>query len=257
MVVSAKGPNQKSNLSCFDHMRSLTVWRLTPFYLDLPLLLPPGRHFFFLSRWDDPGLRSGVYIDGVLNDPNAVDYYWTVEIAFPLKALAYNTTANVPPRPGEYWRINFSRVEWHVVKNGSHFSKVPNVPEDNWVLAPTYVVDIHLPEYWAYLQFADTNVNGTAPVTDPNWTIRFVAMQLYYAELAYQQANGKYTDSLEDIAPLTPVEGVLSHGCVGNIAIDLGGQGQNYTATVADVENKNMAVIRDDRYLFVTQVSAL
>lgn len=46
--------------------------------------------------------------------------------------------------------------------------KVPNVPEDNWVLAPTFEIDIHLPEYWAYLQFSNGQVNTTSPVRDPD-----------------------------------------------------------------------------------------
>ena len=32
----------------------------------------------------------------------------------PLRSLALNTTATLPPRPGrDWWRINFSRVEWY------------------------------------------------------------------------------------------------------------------------------------------------
>ena len=38
-----------------------------------------------------------------------------MEIKEPLRALAYNTTATLPLRPGkDWWRINFSRVEWRV-----------------------------------------------------------------------------------------------------------------------------------------------
>jgi hypothetical protein len=33
----------------------------------------------------------------------------------PLEKLAFNSTAEVPPVPGRsFWRINFSRVEYHV-----------------------------------------------------------------------------------------------------------------------------------------------
>ena len=85
------------------------------------------------DSWDDPGLRSGVHIDGVLNDVNVVDKYWSVEIAFPLSAMAYNTTATLPPKPGQYWRINFSRVEWHVFKNGTHFSKVTHTHTHSYI----------------------------------------------------------------------------------------------------------------------------
>ncbi|EGD83163.1 hypothetical protein PTSG_03794 [Salpingoeca rosetta] len=201
--------------------------------------------------WDDPGLRSGVYVDGVLNDVNVVDKYWTVEIAFPLTALAYNTTANVPPTPGEYWRINFSRVEWHVFKNGSHYSKVPNTPEDNWVLAPTYKVAIHRPEYWAYLQFADTHVNGTSAVKDPDWTIRFLAMQLYYAELSFKMKSDRYSADLAEVEQYTPIPGALTRGCTGKISVSVDAEGKHYSAHVPDVSRRRVAVIRDDRYLIV------
>eukprot|EP01147_Barroeca_monosierra_P004104 gene4104-8466_t len=200
--------------------------------------------------WDDPDLRCGVYIDGVLNDVNVVDNYWTVEIAFPLSALAYNTTSSLPPRPGQYWRINFSRVEWHVFKNGTHYSKVPRKPEDNWVLAPSYAVNIHMPEYWSYLQFADTNVNRTSVVPDPDWTVRFIAMQLYYAEETY----GVYTSNIKDVVDLTPIPNVLTSRCTGTITIFVEKSGDKYHGHVPNVNGTRTAIIRDDRYLLVVDL---
>lgn len=38
---------------------------------------------------------------------------WTVEIRQPLASLLLNTTAR-KPTPGDFWRINFSRVEYYV-----------------------------------------------------------------------------------------------------------------------------------------------
>ena len=36
-----------------------------------------------------------------------------------------------------YWRINFSRVEWHVLKVDGRYQKDPAFPhEDNWVWSP-------------------------------------------------------------------------------------------------------------------------
>ena len=31
-------------------------------------------------RWDDPGLRSAVYVDGPINNPTVLDKFWTVEV---------------------------------------------------------------------------------------------------------------------------------------------------------------------------------
>ncbi len=53
--------------------------------------------------------------------------YRSVEIAFPLADLALNEThITLPPRTGDRWRINFSRVEWHVTVVGDHYEKVGN-----------------------------------------------------------------------------------------------------------------------------------
>ncbi len=50
---------------------------------------------FNKSGWDDPGLRSGVHVEGAINDPSKGSKYWTVEIAFPIVNMVYNTSASV------------------------------------------------------------------------------------------------------------------------------------------------------------------
>lgn len=92
---------------------------------------------FNQSGWDDPGLRTGQthcqrglselritesFVSAAakvlgcsINDPSSGPCRgWSVEIAFPLAAISLNNTSPVPPKPGQYWRINFSRVEWKV-----------------------------------------------------------------------------------------------------------------------------------------------
>lgn len=61
------------------------------------------------------------------SDPRVVCNYWTVELAFPLKSVAYlQTGVQLPPSPGTQWRINFSRVEYHVqVVNGQYEKVIP------------------------------------------------------------------------------------------------------------------------------------
>eukprot|EP00049_Salpingoeca_infusionum_P010011 m.169847 g.169847 ORF g.169847 m.169847 type:complete len:438 (-) comp14511_c0_seq3:1246-2559(-) len=202
--------------------------------------------------WDDPGLRSAVFVNGTLNNVSATNYFWSVEIAFPLSALAYNTTARYPPKEGDYWRINFSRVEWHVTVNGSRFVKVTDRSEDNWVLAPTYIIGIHYPEYWAYLQFANSSVNTTQPVKDPDWTVRFVAMQLYYAQQNFYRINAVYTQDVAQLDAYTPVQGLLARQCTGTISITLSSDPNAlFTISVADIVTKRIASVRSDRYLVV------
>lgn len=88
-----------------------------------------------------PPLQCGAFIEGGINDPKQIDKFWSVEVALPLTGLAVNNTVEIPPKSGTFWRINFSRVEWHVnvvndtyVKNPSCQScPVPGAPnEDNW-----------------------------------------------------------------------------------------------------------------------------
>lgn len=116
------------------------------------------------------GLRRHVRIDGTLNDPRDLDRGWRVELAIPFAGLApYCGATACPPRPGDCWRINFSRVEWrHRVVDGRYVRIPPHGtplaeslnpeeqehPEDNWVWSPQGVVNMHLPLRWGYFVFA-------------------------------------------------------------------------------------------------------
>lgn len=116
------------------------------------------------------GLRSAVQVRGSLNDPGDVDEGWSVSIAFPWRELArYNRGRSTPPRPGDLWRMNFSRVQWrHEVVDGAYLRIPPHGtplaesldpekqehPEDNWVWSPQGVVNMHLPEFWGEVEFS-------------------------------------------------------------------------------------------------------
>lgn len=103
------------------------------------------------------GLQTAVAVRGTLNDPRDEDAGWTVEIALPFASLA--TVARgvaTPPAEGDTWHANLSRVQWaHRIVNGQYV-KVPKGerPEENWVWAPTGVIDMHRPERWGRLIFA-------------------------------------------------------------------------------------------------------
>ncbi len=107
-----------------------------------------------LHDWNMAGLKTAVHIHGTLNDPTDQDTGWTVELALPWKSLAPAAGTPAPPRPGDVWRVNFSRVEWqHHVVDGK-YEKVPNTPENNWVWSPQGVIDMHRPERWGYVEFS-------------------------------------------------------------------------------------------------------
>lgn len=153
------------------------------------------------NSWETHAITA-THIRGTLNDPSDLDEGWSVEIAFPWKCFAGNAGMPCPPRIGDVWRVNFSRVEWNleiwmegmegtgcmdgmdgmegdggakwVLANGhsplcsphnssnpsgpslpSPYRKRPNTPEDNWVWSPQGVVDMHQPEQWGFVEFAD------------------------------------------------------------------------------------------------------
>ena len=106
-----------------------------------------------INGWEIKGLKTAVHLDGTLNNPSDIDKGWSIEIFLPWPALQEISKVPSPPHPEHKWRINFSRVQWHLeVKNGK-YHKVPKTPEDNWVWSPQGVVDMHQPEQWGYLEF--------------------------------------------------------------------------------------------------------
>ena len=115
------------------------------------------------------GLISVVRIDGTLNDPTDTDRGWSVEVAIPWAGLReYHADGRSPPRPGDVWRINFSRVQWQlqvvdgryerITPHGTPLAESLNPeeqehPEDNWVWSPQGQVNMHLPLRWGEVEF--------------------------------------------------------------------------------------------------------
>src|SRR5262245_13794151 len=111
------------------------------------LLLPrpykDGGHA--LDGWEIAGLKTAVHLDGTLNDPSDVDRGWSIEMAVPWKALGELARMPAPPREGDQWRVNFSRVEWPIQPDGRGYRKPAAAVEHNWVWSPQYVIDMHRP----------------------------------------------------------------------------------------------------------------
>eukprot|EP00960_Hanusia_phi_P028787 747593-Hanusia_phi.AAC.9 len=208
----------------------------------------PGHGWSF-----SPLMQSAIFISGTLNDPRDVDAYWSVELAVPISELQYNNTGRKVTH-GSLWRINFSRVQWHVVKVGDHYEKAAG-PEENWVWEKMGEVNMHLPERWGYLQFADGKVNATKTKSDPEWTLRCVCMALYTAQLKYKSAQGRYTDVVQELLPFDP-DAVLAGTCSSYPHIKLRKDG-GYVAEVTSKSGDFLATIRDDRFLQVFPASPL
>lgn len=178
------------------------------------------------NEWEIPGLETAVHIDGTLNRPDDTDRAWTVELAFPWKALAEFAHKEAPPKDGDQWRVNFSRVEWeHAVEDGK-YRKVKGKREDNWVWSPQGVVDMHRPELWGYVQFSTAPPGLTKFIPDPAHEARHQLVRIYHAQAAYKKAHGRYAGDLAS----------LGLGDLAGAGAKLERDGEGYRATLAGRE---------------------
>ena len=120
-----------------------------------------------INEWEIPGLKTAVHVSGTLNNLKDTDQSWSVEFAIPWKVLAEFAHRPSPPKDGDQWRVNFSRVEWQHQIVGGKYRKVPNTPEDNWVWSPQGAIDMHRPERWGYVQFSTAPAGQAAYRPDP------------------------------------------------------------------------------------------
>ena len=160
-------------------------------------------------------MKSAVHVDGTLNNPKDTDKSWSVEVFIPWSSIYQVARGKEKPVPGEHIRTNFSRVEWTTDIQDGKYVKVPIKGEDkireyNWVWAPTGVINIHMPEYWGFVQISD-KVAGTGEtpfVTDPNDEVKWLLRNLYYRQNEYAATFGEYAPSVTALKPeeLCPAE---------------------------------------------------
>lgn len=94
------------------------------------------------SRWNCPGLRTAVRVDGRLNDRTHRDEGWSAQFAIPLAALAAELGEAIRPAAGKLWRANFCRYDYSAELPGPELS----------CTAPTVGVYDDLPRF-CVLQF--------------------------------------------------------------------------------------------------------
>lgn len=117
-----------------------------------------------INSWDLKGLKTGIHINGSLNDPSTPDTSWIVEMALPIDELMHGKKPASKPADGVQWRINFSRVEWKTEVTGSGYYKLTDpktgnpLPEQNWVWSPMGEIAMHIPERWGWLEFSSANI---------------------------------------------------------------------------------------------------
>ena len=197
------------------------------------------------NSWEIPGLKSAVRIDGTLNNSADVDRSWSVELAFPWAVLKAHTSRAAPPRNGDQWRVNFSRVEWKLEPVGGSYKKVDGVNENNWVWSPQGAVDMHRPEMWGYLQFSTVPAGSERLVPDASWPARAWLYDAYYGQREFRRTHGRYARTLDELGVPLPAAGTLREP---QLVIE----GEGYTISVAMALDGGRAV----RW-YVNQESAL
>ena len=91
------------------------------------------------ESWNSQHLKWGVQVVGKV-DGKSGDSEWTCEIAVPFEDVV--TAKNLPPKPGDRWRMNLNRVEQR-----------PKPLLLAW--SPTLKDDFHMPEKFGELVFTD------------------------------------------------------------------------------------------------------
>ncbi|MBN2081101.1 carbohydrate-binding family 9-like protein [bacterium] len=176
-----------------------TVW-------DLLLTKPYRDGGLALDGWDFKGLQTAVALAHTLNDPADVDSGWTVEIAIPWRALAEAAGTACPPAPGDYWRLNFSRVEWRFENDHGEYVKVVDpdtgdaYSEDNWVWSPPGLISMHYPERWGYLLFlADEPDPELLDRIGERDAVSQILYDVYYLQRDYFAEHGAYALFIADL----------------------------------------------------------
>jgi cellulose/xylan binding protein with CBM9 domain len=174
-----------------------TVW-------DLMLIQPYRDGGPAIHAWDIAGLESAVSVRGTINKPGDRDEGWSVEIAMPWEVLREAAPNKSAPQPGDRWRVNFSRVEWHVDStDGKYVKRLDSktgkpLPEENWVWSPQGAINMHMPERWGYVQFSSAAAAGARQEfkQDPNERVKWALRRLYYRQRQYRASNGRYASDL-------------------------------------------------------------
>ena len=110
---------------------------------------PRGARWAF-TGFDMPGLRTGVRVDGTLNDDSDIDRGWSAEISIPWASLAVLAPSrSVPPHAGDEWTMFLGRFQ-RLIVSGTEVHPHPAMS-----LTSHGVYDTHLPEQWSRIRFAE------------------------------------------------------------------------------------------------------
>ena len=108
----------------------------------------PRKNRWAFLKWDFPGLKTAVKIQGVLNNPEVESKGFTVELAFPWEGMKWLANGrNLPPREGDMWKIFLGRYQ-QIKMNGKQTAV-------GWALDPIGSDDNHFPEKFSNIMFSE------------------------------------------------------------------------------------------------------
>jgi hypothetical protein len=201
--------------------------RGTPWDLFLPKPYRDGGHA--VDAWNIEGLGVGVALDGTLNDPRDRDRGWGLELMIPWSAFADSGRTRAPPRDGDAWRVNFSRVEWdHDTVAGSYRKRTDPatgrpLPEHNWVWSPQGAINMHMPEMWGIVHF------GRALPADSSADVaRWALRRVYYAQRAWRRTHGAWATTLAGLAVPALPPGLTMQGAGDGWSARLAAEGTTW-----------------------------
>jgi hypothetical protein len=103
-------------------------------------------------------------------------------------------------------------VEWlHDVVGGT-YRKIAGKSEDNWVWSPQWVVDMHRPELWGYVQFSSRKPGEAAFMVDPAWEVKSILHDVYYAQRAFRDSTTRWAQTLDQLRLGTPAVSAQQQG---------------------------------------------
>eukprot|EP00435_Cladocopium_sp_Y103_P008681 s1838_g2.t1 len=155
------------------------------------------------SYWDVRKQNTAVKVTkGQIGNPTS-PAQWCVEVALAhSESLGDAPVKAAEPFVGHCWRINFSRKQGQV----------------NWVWSPQVVwspgdsryvgqVNMHLPDAWGYLVFANeagklSDGSDAQDFVDPTFAARHACACVYYACRAFHEANGRFPSSYQELGNL-------------------------------------------------------
>lgn len=166
---------------------------------DLLLTKPYRDGGHAIDAWEIEGLKTAVHVDGTINDPTNTDRKWTIEIEWPWQGLQQITKCAMPPKNGDQWRINFSRVEWDVIVKEGNYQQVKGRPEHNWVWSPQGAINMHMPERWGYLQFTSEPIGSVAATPDRAGPAKEMLHRICEKQREYRKTHGQFATSLREL----------------------------------------------------------